>query len=213
MTVTHPSYPSSQDPTAVDTNTDVGTILAAVDTEVAAIKTVVESAAHGNAALKTLIDTLDNFVDTEVAAIKAKTDLNEDVALKAAAVMVDNDVLFTVTGGPIKVLGLWSECVTANDATASTLVYKATPTAGSEQTLSAASASLANAAAGASISLIGTALTTAALLNANGPTLGMTAPMIVPAGTIAVDIATGSTTGTWRHYLRYEPLATGVTVA
>lgn len=144
---------------------------------------------------------------------KGLVDVGEKVALKSAAVMVDNDVLFTVAGGPIKVLGLWSECVTANDATASTLVYKATPTTGAEQTLSAASASLANATAGASVSLIGTALTTAALYNANGPTLGMTAPMIVPAGTIGIDIAVGSTTGTWRHYLRYEPLASGVTVS
>jgi len=35
---------------------------------------VVASGSHGNAALKTLIDTLDDYVDTEVAAIKAKTD-------------------------------------------------------------------------------------------------------------------------------------------
>lgn len=35
---------------------------------------IVASGTHGNAALKTLIDTLDDLVDTEVAAIKAKTD-------------------------------------------------------------------------------------------------------------------------------------------
>ena len=35
---------------------------------------VVNSGTHGNAALKTLIDTLDDFVDTEVAAIKTQTD-------------------------------------------------------------------------------------------------------------------------------------------
>lgn len=35
---------------------------------------IVASGAHGNAALKTLIDTVDDLLDTEVAAIKAKTD-------------------------------------------------------------------------------------------------------------------------------------------
>lgn len=35
---------------------------------------IVSSVTHGNAALKTLIDTIDDFVDTEVSAIKTKTD-------------------------------------------------------------------------------------------------------------------------------------------
>lgn len=35
---------------------------------------VVNSGTHGNAALKTLIDAIDDYIDTEVAAIKAKTD-------------------------------------------------------------------------------------------------------------------------------------------
>jgi len=145
--------------------------------------------------------------------VKGIANLQARVAMKSEAVMVDNDVLFTITGGPILVDALWSECATANDATASTLAYKSTPTAGSEQTLSAASASLGAAGIGDSVSLIGTTLATAALLNANGANLGMTNPLIVPAGNIGIDIAVGSTTGTWRHYIRYRPLAVGVTVA
>lgn len=35
---------------------------------------IVNSGTHGNSALKTLIDAIDDFIDTEVAAIKAKTD-------------------------------------------------------------------------------------------------------------------------------------------
>jgi len=35
---------------------------------------IASSGTHGNAALKTLIDAIDDFIDTEVAAIKAKTD-------------------------------------------------------------------------------------------------------------------------------------------
>jgi len=43
---------------------------------------IVNSGTHGNAALKTLIDTIDNFIDTEVAAILAAVD-TEVAAIKA----------------------------------------------------------------------------------------------------------------------------------
>jgi hypothetical protein len=36
--------------------------------------------------------------------------------------------------------------------------------------------------------------------------------MVVPAGIIETVIAVGSTTGTWRHYLRYRPMARGTLV-
>jgi hypothetical protein len=134
-------------------------------------------------------------------------------AVKAPAVMTSGQVIFTVTGAPILIFGLVSLCVTANDATASTLQYRITPTTGAGQTISAASASLANAAAGASVSLLGTALTTAANLNANGPNLSMTSPMFCPVGTINLIIGTGSTTGTWGHHLYYLELGTGVQVS
>lgn len=135
-------------------------------------------------------------------------------AVSAAAVMVNGNTIFTITGGPIMIQGLVSLCVTANNGTASTLQYSVTPTVGAgAQTISAASGSLASAAAGASVSLLGTALTTAANLNANGPNLSMTAPMFCPAGTITVVIGVGSTTGTWRHYLYYWQLADGVVVS
>lgn len=125
-------------------------------------------------------------------------------AVKTAATMVNGQTLFTVTNAPLLILGLVSLCVTANDGTASTLQYSITPTTGAgAQTISAASASLASAAAGASVSLIGTTLGTAALLNANGPNLGQTVPIFCPLGTITLVIGTGSTTGTWEHHLYY----------
>ena len=78
-----------------------------------------------------------------------------------AATMVNGHTIFTVAGGPILIQGLVSTCVTGNDGTASTLQYSVTPTVGAgAQTISAASASLASAAAGATVSLIGTALST-----------------------------------------------------
>lgn len=184
--------------------------------------TVVATAdATGNTAVN---DVVGNKTDASIyvpgttksvaAYVKGHADLQERVALKAAATITNGQTLFTVAGGPIEVMGLVSICATANDATASTLQYSATPTSGSAQTISGASASLASAAAGASVTLAGTALSTAALLNANGPNLiANPGTVMVPAGTITAVVGVGSTTGTWAHYLRYKPLAVGVTVS
>ena len=122
------------------------------------------------------------------------------------AVIVNGDVLFTVTGGHIAITGLQSVCITANDGTASTLQYSTDPTDGAATTISAASASLANAAAGASVTLQGTALTTAPTVSANGAALGQTREIIVQPGTITAVVGVGSTTGTWKHNIRYRPL-------
>lgn len=145
---------------------------------------------------------------------KGIADLQEKTTASATAVMVNGNTIFTVAGGPINILSLVSLCITTNGATASTLQYSVTPTVGAgAATISGASASLANAAAGASVTLAGTALATAALLSANGPNL-MANPgtIFCPAGIITLVIGTGSTTGTWKHYIRYKPLDHGVTV-
>ena len=115
-------------------------------------------------------------------------------AVKAAATMVDGQTIFTVAGSPILIHALVSLCVTSNGATASTLQYSVTPTTGAgAQTISGASASLANATAGASVTLAGTALATAALYNANGPNLiANPSTIFCPIGTITMVIGTGS---------------------
>lgn len=146
--------------------------------------------------------------------VKGHSDLQERVAFKIAATITNGQTLFTIAGGPIQILALVSIAVTANDATASTVQYSVTPTSGAAQTISAASSSIASASAGASITLAGTALSTAALYNANGPNLiASPGTVIAPVGIITAVVAVGSTTGTWAHYLRYKPLATGVTVS
>ncbi len=135
-------------------------------------------------------------------------------AVKSAATMVNGQTIFTVSGAPILIFGLVSVCVTANNGTASTLQYSVTPTIGAgAQTISAASGSLASAAPGASVSLVGTALSTAASLNANGPNLGMTAPIFCPVGTITMVVGVGSTTGTWEHRIYYWALGNGALVS
>lgn len=147
--------------------------------------------------------------------VSSVASVQENVAVSATAVMVNGNTIFTIAGGPIQIISLVSECVTANDATASTIQYSVTPTTGSAQTISGASGSIANATAGASITLAGTSLATAALYNANGPNLiANPGTIYAPIGTIKIVVGTGSTTGTWRHRIRYKPLATtGVTVS
>jgi hypothetical protein len=147
----------------------------------------------------------------------ATLDQNERSSVKAAATMVNNQVAFTIAGGPVQIIDLLSECITANDATASTLQYRSNPTVGSATTISGATTTLASIAAGATIRLAPTALSTAPVISlaaAGGVQLGTNVAnrITVQPGTIQLVIGIGSTTGTWKHFLRYKPLATGVTV-
>lgn len=134
-----------------------------------------------------------------------------------ATVMVNGNTAFTITGGPIRIEELFSICVSANGATASTLQWSSTPTVGSAKTFSGASASLANATAGTVVRLNATALTTApdiVTAASGGVVLGANVSnrIIVKEGIITMVIGVGSTTGTFKHCLRYTPLANGVQV-
>lgn len=145
-------------------------------------------------------------------------DASEKIIESAAAVMVNGTTIFTVNGGPIRIEELFSVCVTANSGTASTLQWSSTPNVGSAATFSGASASLANATAGTTIRVAPTALTTAPTVvaaSAGGVSLGTNVAnrIIVKDGAITTVIGTGSTTGTWKHYLRYTPLAAGTVVS
>jgi len=129
----------------------------------------------------------------------------------ATGVMTNGMTVFTVTGGPIQILELISICVTANDATASTLQWQSVPTVGTATTFTGATATLASATAGTTVLIQPTALTTAPVIvaaAAGGLHLGLVAQnhIIVKNGTIKLVIAVGSTTGTWTHGIRYKPL-------
>ncbi len=130
----------------------------------------------------------------------------------AAVIALGNTTLFTIAGGPILVMQLMAICVTANDITATLLKYFADGTDGAAVDLCAASLTVASAAAGASFGISGT-LATAGALAANGPAVAQVTPLIVPVGIIGINAAVGATTGTWRHYLRYKPMARGVVVS
>ena len=134
-----------------------------------------------------------------------------------AKVMVNGDIIFTIVGGPIQIWSLHSECISANNTTASTMQYQSVPTVGTATAISGASTTLASIAAGATVLLTPTALSTAPTIilpAAGGVQLGLVAQnkIIVNPGTIKLVIGTGSTTGTWKHFLRYKSLGKNVSV-
>lgn len=141
---------------------------------------------------------------------------NSDHTVKTGAkVMVNDDTLFTVSGS-VQIVSLVSECVTANNSTASTLLWKFTTAAASPLTtgLSGVSTSLANTVSGYAVILVSaSALGESPGQSASGVLLNTASRGVrVPAGTVKITIGVGSTTGTWRHYLRYEPLEEGAYV-
>lgn len=136
----------------------------------------------------------------------------ETTVEKAAAVIVNGSTLFTISGGPIIIDELVALCITANNATASTLQFSADGTDGAATTISGASASLANAAAGTVVATVPGTLATAPVLYANGVGIAGTVGIIVPAGIITAVVGVGSTTGTWKFLMRYRPLTSGILV-
>lgn len=145
-------------------------------------------------------------------------DIGEKAVVSGTAVMTNGDTVFTIAGGPIDIIDILSECITANGVGATTMQWQSNPTVGSAATISGASASLASATAGTTVRLAPTALSTALTIAtaANGGVqLGTNVANIISVqpGTLKLVIGTGPTTGTWKHYLRYQPLSTGVTVS
>lgn len=141
----------------------------------------------------------------------------EKAVTGSTKIMVNGDDIFTIYNGPIKIIELVSVCISGNDGTASTVQYRADPTVGSATTISGATGSIADMGAGSAIRLNMTALNTAPDITADDGALAMlggvqTNGIIVGAGIIELVIGTGSTSGTWKHYLRYAPLAPGVVV-
>jgi hypothetical protein len=147
-----------------------------------------------------------------VNSVTSGVESSDHVVQSSAKVMVNGDVLFNVVGD-IGIRYIVSECYTANNATASTVQYSVTANA-TTTTISGASASLASAAIGQAILLQPTALATAPILTtASGVGLNILGEVRAQSGSqIKVIVGVGSTTGTWKHYIRYEPLEIGAYV-
>ena len=90
---------------------------------------VVNSGTYGNAALKTLIDTVDDFLDTEVAAIKAKTDNLPSDPADQSLVIAATDALATLIGDVPTNSELATALAAADDAVLAAIAALSIPTA------------------------------------------------------------------------------------
>jgi len=135
-------------------------------------------------------------------------------AVTTPAVMTNGLTVFNVTGD-VLVFALLSECYTANGATASTLQYSATNnTTTTSSTMSGASASLANAAIGVSVvAQLGALSNAPTVTTASGVGVFPWGAVRIPGNSsIKLVIGTGSTTGTWAHYIHWQPLQDGAII-
>jgi len=134
-------------------------------------------------------------------------DMGEKTVTTSAAIMSDGLEIFTIAGGPIEMKCIIARCVTANDGTASTLLFYADPTDGAATDICTASPSLASATAGTIVNVVGNVLGSAAVVSPNGTAISQLFPILIPTGTMNMTIGVGSTTGTWMIHMRYMPLA------
>lgn len=129
--------------------------------------------------------------------------------------LITGTTIFRVTGGPIIIRQLVSYCISACDATAATLQWSADGDVGAAATFTGASASLASFAAGGIINCSLSGLTVAPVITGtagvvvSGP---FTTGIHVPAGIITTTVGSGPTTGTFLHYIRYEPMTPAANV-
>jgi len=135
-------------------------------------------------------------------------------AITTPAVMTNGLTIFNVSGD-VLVFAILSVCYTANGATASTLQYTSTNnTTSTTGNMSAASASLANAAIGVSvIAQLGAVSNAPTVTTASGIGVFPWGAIRIPDNSsIKLVIGTGSTTGTWAHYIHWQPLQDGAIV-
>jgi hypothetical protein len=140
------------------------------------------------------------------------------VTVSGASILTNGMTVFTIAGGFIRITDLFSENVVDSDAAASTIQWSADGTLGSATTITAASASTASVAPGGIVNCDFTTINTAPVIAANGvalqgPTTSTGGSVIIPAGILKLVIGgADTTTTTWRHIIRWIPLAPNVTV-
>lgn len=123
--------------------------------------------------------------------------------------------LFTIAGGPILLLSLIAEITEAVSAHACDAKLVADPSAGIDTDMCAV-VDIVSAAIGDFFYIDGT-IANAMMKAAPGTALplgiGMDIPLIIPAGTIDLNLANSTpTSGIATFFLRYKPLASGVLV-
>ena len=124
--------------------------------------------------------------------------------------------VFTVSGGPVQLLGLFTHVTTAVSNNACTMKWQSDPTSGASSTdLSDNLASIAQAAIGDVFYITG-ASADAQVKAANGTAVALscTAPVfLLPGGVDAVLGNSDPTTGAATVYLVYRPLVDGAVVS
>lgn len=140
------------------------------------------------------------------------------VTVTGAGLLVNGTTVFTIAGGFIRITDLFSVCVLDGDSAAATIQWSADGTLGSATTITAASASVASVAAGGIVNCDFTTINTAPVIAANGvalqgPTTSTGGSVIIPAGILKMVIGGADTTvTTFKHVMRWIPLAPGVSV-
>jgi hypothetical protein len=148
-------------------------------------------------------------------------DLGERVASNTGVDLTGGDVadVFTIAGGPIMLLGLWVDITTAVSANASLIHFESDPTVGASNTDIAegtAAPDIQSAALGDVFHINGDSQDVMKKA-ANGTDLPMmenqNGGIYVPVGGIDMKLSTSDpTTGAATIWIRYKPLARGVTV-
>ena len=134
------------------------------------------------------------------------------LASSAKVLTTGNINMFTITGGPIKVLELVGIVTTVVQAQATSVKITVTTTSPAATVdFSAAAVDLTGAAAGASIRHINTTgiltVVTAGFVNEGNAFATNDTNYLVPAGTMQINNASASNTGAITWYLRYVPLS------
>lgn len=119
-------------------------------------------------------------------------------------------VLFTITGGRIRVLGIYGEVTTIIETKANNTKLVSNPTVGADVDLCAVNDITADAV-GTIYSITGT-LADAMVATTSGAVKDQADKVVVAAGTIDLNCA-ASSTGATKWVLQYEAIDPGVTVA
>jgi len=118
--------------------------------------------------------------------------------------------IFTVTGGRVLVTGLYGKVTTVIGGTTPSAKIVSTPTTGTAVDVSSATA-ITGKEAGALIGLAGTVGTALNVQNA-GAGAGLPSPVVIPVGTVGVNVSAADATGAIQWTLTYVPLDDGASV-
>jgi len=118
--------------------------------------------------------------------------------------------IFTVSVGRILVTGLYGKVATVIGGTTPSAKIVSTPTVGTAVDVSTATA-ITGKEVGSLIGLAGTVGTALNVQNA-GAGAGLPSPVVIPIGTIGVNVSAADATGAIQWTLTYVPLEDGATV-